>query len=103
MKKFKITNPYASVTELMGNPDNHYKTNLHTHSTYSDANEPLSVMVKGAYDQGYDFLAFADHGVTGVEWDESPFFHPLYLYQPLLGYKFEHLTTEEYEAIKNGT
>ena len=100
---YTIVNPYKDVIWSGENAWGAYKGSLHTHSTYSDASEPLSVMVKGAYDQGYDFVAFADHGVTGVEWDESPFFHPLYLYQPLLGYKYEHLTTEEYEAIKNGT
>ncbi len=100
---YTIVNPYKDVIWSGENAWGAYKGSLHTHSTYSDANESLSVMVKGAYDQGYDFLAFADHGVTGVEWDESPFFHPLYLYQPILGYTYEHLTTEEYEAIKNGT
>ena len=78
---YTIVNPYKDVIWSGENAWGAYKGSLHTHSTYSDANEPLSVMVKGAYDQGYDFLAFADHGVTGVEWDESPFFHPLYLYQ----------------------
>ena len=36
---FKINNPYEGVMHLIENSERHYKTNLHTHSTYSDANE----------------------------------------------------------------
>ncbi|MBQ6935572.1 MAG: hypothetical protein IJN49_03385, partial [Clostridia bacterium] len=60
---YKITNPYESVTHLLGNDDNHYKTNLHTHSTYSDATIPLTEMVREHYNQDYDILGIADHGV----------------------------------------
>jgi DNA polymerase III alpha subunit len=69
---YTITNPYASVSAYLGKDANHYKTNLHAHSTYSDATEPLDVMVKGYYDQNYDILGMADHGVIGVEWDDVP-------------------------------
>ena len=62
---YKITNPYESVTHLLGNDSNHYKTNLHTHSTYSDATIPLTEMVKEHYNQDYDILGIADHGVIG--------------------------------------
>ena len=43
---YKITNPYESVTALLGNEEKHYKTNLHTHSTYSDANDTMTDMVE---------------------------------------------------------
>ena len=49
MAKYKITNPYESVTDLLGNMDNHYKTNLHTHSTYSDANDTMTDMTHYIY------------------------------------------------------
>lgn len=99
-----IVNPYEDVIWSGENAWGAYKGSLHSHSTYSDADETLEVMVKEAYRQNYDFLAVSDHGVTGVDWDKAPFMHPLYLlYQPILGNAFEHLTTEEYEAIKNGT
>ena len=62
---YKITNPYESVTHLLGNDSNHYKTNLHTHSTYSDATIPLTEMVKEHYNQDFDILGIADHGVIG--------------------------------------
>ena len=52
---YKITNPYESVAHLLGNEDNHYKTNLHTHSTYSDAEIDLPSMVKEHYNQEFVF------------------------------------------------
>lgn len=100
---YKITNPYESVTHLLGNADNHYKTNLHTHSTYSDATIPLTEMVKEHYSQDFDILGIADHGIIGKDWDEAPTIIPLYQYNPLIGNKQEHFTTEEYDAIVSGT
>ena len=100
---YKITNPYESVTHLLGNEENHYKTNLHTHSTYSDATIPLTEMVKEHYNQDFDILAMADHGVIGVPWNEEPTLIPLYQYNPLIGNKQEHFTDEEFEAILAGT
>ncbi|MBO5944177.1 MAG: hypothetical protein J6Q50_02635 [Clostridia bacterium] len=100
---YKITNPYESVTHLLGNDDNHYKTNLHTHSTYSDATIPLTEMVKEHYNQDFDILGIADHGVVGEEWNVQPTLIPLYQYNPLIGNKQAHFTTEEYESILAGT
>ncbi len=100
---YKITNPYESVMHLLGNDDNHYKTNLHTHSTYSDATIPLTEMVKEHYNQDFDILGIADHGVIGRDWDQKPTIIPLYQYNPLIGNKQEHFTTEEFEAIVAGT
>ncbi len=100
---YEITNPYESVTHLLGNDDNHYKTNLHTHSTYSDATIPLTEMVKEHYNQNYDILGISDHGVVGEVWDETPTLIPLYQYNPLIGNKQAHFTTEEFESILNGT
>lgn len=103
MKKFKITNPYESVTELITKPDNHYKTNLHTHSTYSDANFTMTEMIEGFYDRDFDILAMTEHGVWGKEWDQDPSIIPLYTFQLLWHGKRKHPTTEEYKAILNGT
>lgn len=100
---YTITNPYSTVTDLLGNADNHYKTNLHTHSTYSDADLDMATMIKGFYDQDFDILAFADHGVIGREWDRAPYLEPLYQYQIALGKEQKHLTTPEYKAILDGT
>ena len=100
---YTIVNPYAAVVWEGDNAWGAYKGTLHSHTTYSDADYSLEVMVKEHYARNFDFLAIADHGVTGVDWDKAPFRHPLYLYQTLLGNEFKHLTTEEYEAIKNGT
>lgn len=103
MKKFKITNPYESVTELITKSDNHYKTNLHTHSTYSDANFTMTEMIEGFYDLDFDILAMTEHGVWGKEWDKDPSIIPLYTFQLLWHGKRKHPTTEEYKAILNGT
>ena len=78
---FKITNPYQSVTEFIGIPDNHYKTNLHTHSTYSDANNTMTEMVEAFYDNDFDILAFAEHGIVAKHWDEEPTKIPLFYFQ----------------------
>ena len=102
-ESYTIVNPYEDVIWNGDNAWGAYKGSLHSHTTYSDADEALETMVKEAYRQDYDFLAVSDHGITGVDWDKAPFMHPLYLYQPILGNAFKHLTTEEYEAMKNGT
>lgn len=103
MKQFKITNPYSSVTEIIKNPDNHYKTNLHTHSTYSDANFTMTKMIEAFYDNDFDILAMTEHGVWGKEWDQDPSIIPLYTFQNLWHGKREHPTTEVYKALVNGT
>ncbi len=100
---FKITNPYQKITEFIGNPDNHYKTNLHTHSTYSDANNTMTEMIEGFYDNDFDILAFAEHGIVGKEWDKEPTRIPLYLFQLLWHGKRSHPSTEMYHAVLDGT
>ncbi len=102
-RQFKITNPYESVTSLLKNPENHYKTNLHTHSTYSDANNTMADMIAAFYDNDFDILAFAEHGILGKEWNKQPSIIPLFLFQYLWHGKRRHLTTEEYHAVLSGT
>lgn len=102
-KTYKIINPYADVVSLLGEPDNHYKTNLHTHSTYSDANNTMVEMIEGFYDNDFDILAFAEHGILGKEWDKDPSIIPLFLFQNLWHGKRCHPTTEQYKAILDGT
>lgn len=103
MRKFKITSPYDGVLSVLGNDDCHYKTNLHTHSTYSDANFTMSDMIFGFYDRDFDILAFAEHGILGKEWDKKPTIIPLYRFQYLWHGIRRHLTTDEYRAILGGT
>lgn len=100
---YKITNPYESVTSLLGESEKHYKTNLHTHSTYSDANDTMTDMIKGFYDNDFDILAFAEHGILGKEWDVEPTCLRFYKFQLLWHGKRSYLTTEQYNAIKSGT
>lgn len=69
LRKFKITNPYAGVD---WDSWHHYKTNLHTHSTASDAQVDFSDMIKAYYDAGFDILAMTDHGVVNHGWNQKP-------------------------------
>ena len=100
---YKIHNPYKSVTSLLGNEENRYKTNLHTHSTYSDANDTKTDMIKGFYDLDFDIVAFAEHGILGKPWNEKPTHIPFFNFQYLWHGKRSYLTEEQYKAIKNGT
>ncbi len=102
-KSYTITNPYESVADLLADESKHFKTNLHTHSTYSDADIDLSAMVKEHYNQDFDILGMADHGVIGVEWNKAPTLVPLYQYNHHLLNEQSHLSDEEYEGILKGT
>ncbi len=100
---YKIKNPYENVTNILENKENHYKTNLHTHSTYSDANDTMTDMIKGFYDNDFDILAFAEHGILGKPWNVEPTIIPFFNFQYLWHGKRSYLTEEQYKAIKNGT
>ena len=100
---YKIINPYESVMELIGKEENHYKTNLHTHSTYSDANDTMTDMIKGFYDNDFDIVAFAEHGILGKPWNEEPTHIPFFNFQYLWHGKRSFLNEEQYKAIKAGT
>lgn len=100
---YTIVNPYNEVIWTGNNAWGAYKGTLHSHTTYSDADDTLPVMTEEYYNQNYDFLAHSDHGITGVDWDEEPDTQILYTYQLIIDNPYEHLTTEEYEAYKDGT
>ena len=102
-KDYTIISPYSDVIWTGRNAWGAYKGSLHSHSTYSDADVDLATMVKEYYNQGHDFLANSDHGITGVEWNREQPKLLLYSYQKLLGYKVAHLTDEEFEGITTGT
>ena len=102
-KSYTINSPYSEIVWEGENAHTAYKGNLHTHSTVSDASVDYPEMIKEYYNQGYDFLAMTDHGVTGKAWNEKQAQLPLYLYQYLLGYTVTPLTDEEYNGITSGT
>lgn len=100
---YKITNVYETVTNLLESEKNHYKTNLHTHSTYSDANNTMTDMIKAFYDKDFDILAFAEHGILGKPWNEEPTHIPFFNFQYIWHGKRSYLSEEQYKAIKSGT
>lgn len=111
--RYKITNPYEAVTELLPEPDNHYKTNLHTHSTVSDGRISMPDMIKTYYEENFDVLAMAEHGVIGKEWNKEPtryilmriceMFNSISDKTDYFSNQYAHLSDEEYEAITGGT
>lgn len=100
---YTIVSPYADVIWEGEDAWGAYKGSLHSHTTYSDADIDLATMVKEYYNQDYDFLANADHGITGKAWNKAQTFLPLYAYQTLLGNKIAHLTDDEFVGITTGT
>lgn len=100
---YTIVSPYKDVIWEGENAWGAYKGTLHTHTTYSDADDTLPVMIKEYYNQDYDFVANADHGITGVEWNKEPDTQLLYTYQLLIDNPYEHLTDEEFEQITSGS
>lgn len=103
VRRFNIVSPYNDIADLISDKDKHYKTNLHTHSTYSDANFTMTEMIEGFYDNDFDILAFAEHGLLGKEWDKEPTIVPLFLFQNLWHGKRSHPTTAQYNNIVNGS
>ncbi|MBR5618497.1 MAG: hypothetical protein IKW76_02035 [Clostridia bacterium] len=99
---YTIVSPYADVVWSGDNAWGAYRGVLHSHTTWSDADEDLPAMVKEYYALGYDFLANSDHAVTGVEWNKKPELVFPYWYQYFLGHKMSVLTDAEYEAITSG-
>lgn len=102
-RTLKIENPYKDVVWKGENAWTAYKGNLHTHSTYSDADVSLKEMVMEYYNQGFGFLGMADHAVTGIEWNQAPAKVWIYQYHKLLGDTVEHLTDDEYKQVTAGT
>ncbi len=100
---YTIVSPYEDVIWSGENAWGAYKGTLHTHTTYSDADDTLPVMIKEYYNQDYDFVANADHGITGVEWNKEPAKQLLYTYQLLIDNPYECMTDEEYEGVISGT
>ncbi len=100
---YVIRSPYEEVIWSGENAWGAYKGSLHSHTSYSDAEDTLEVMVKEAYRQDYDFLAISDHGITGVAWNKEPYMHPLYFYQPIIDHPFAHLSDADEQAIRDGT
>lgn len=97
---YTIVSPYA---EVVWGETNEYKGNLHTHSTISDSDETMIDTLTEMYNQGFDFVAMTEHGITGRAWNEKPYMWLLYAYQEISGKPRTWLTDDEYYGMTSGT
>lgn len=73
---YEITSPYEN---LNFDSLNQYKADLHSHTTFSDGNNPLPEMVQRHYELGFDVLAITDHGTVSTSYVTQQFNDPLKL------------------------
>ncbi|MBQ8767386.1 MAG: hypothetical protein IJZ16_11365 [Clostridia bacterium] len=64
---YTINNPYSTVD--FENWDQ-YKADLHCHTTASDGDVDMDVMIEEHYAQDYDVLALTDHGIVSRGWTQ---------------------------------
>lgn len=64
---YKINSTYANVD---WSTYHQYKTDLHSHSTQSDASITKKENIEGHYQHNFDILAITDHGTTDLGWDD---------------------------------
>ncbi len=73
---YEITSPYETVDF---STINQYKTDLHSHTTFSDGHETLPAMVERHYELGFDIYAMTDHGTVSYGYTTQEFNQPLKL------------------------
>lgn len=99
---YTIGNPYATVD--FKNWDQ-YKADLHCHTTASDGDIDMDVMIEEHYIQGYDALALTDHGIVNRGWtnvNTRNFFKVVSLVKQSKKQVVTPLTEERYNEIING-
>lgn len=64
---YKINNPYETVDFAKWDQ---YKADLHCHTTASDGDVDMDVMIEEHYTQNYDVLALTDHGIVSRGWKQ---------------------------------
>ena len=102
---YTIVNPYADVDfdTWQG-----YKTQLHCHTTASDAYQTIHEALEDYYDLDYDVVAITDHGTTNEAWNIAPQTIPIMraLRKERTGGNetpIVPLTNDEYAAYVSGT
>ncbi len=73
---YEITSPYETIDF---STVNQYKTDLHSHTTFSDGHETLPAMVERHYELGFDIYAMTDHGTVSYGYTTQTFNQPLKL------------------------
>lgn len=98
--RYTITNPYETVN---WNTWGHYKTNLHAHSSASDASEVnFYEMIEAFYERDFDVLAMTDHGVVNRGWTVKPQTVPILNVMSIPKWP-KPLSEERYKEITTGS
>lgn len=99
---YSIGNPYETVD--FENWDS-YKADLHCHTTASDGDVDMDVMIEEHYAQNYDVLALTDHGIVSRGWTQvntRNFYKIVSVVKESRKQVVTPLTEERYNEIING-
>lgn len=99
---YTINNPYGAVDF---DTWDQYKSDLHCHTTASDGDVDMDVMIEEHYTQGYDVLALTDHGIVNRGWTQvntKNYFKIALTVKEGTLRKVTPLTQERYEEITSG-
>lgn len=99
---YEIENPYESVDF---DKWDQYKADLHCHTTASDGDVDMDVMIEEHYAQGYDALALTDHGIVSQGWRKVNTKNYFKIAMSIADFKTRvvtPLTQERYDEITTG-
>lgn len=99
---YSISNPYDAVDF---DSWDQYKADLHCHTTASDGDVDMDVMIEEHYAQGYDALALTDHGIVSEGWRKVSTKNYFKIAMTVAEFKpriVTPLTQERYDEIING-
>ena len=96
---YTITNPYDGVEF---DSWKQYKTDLHSHTTFSDGHNTLPEMVERHYELGFDMMAITDHGTTSYGFTQQKHTTVMKLFSLVRNGFITDETLEESGTASNG-